>query len=706
MLLPTIVFHAPLLVLLGSQGDRPSSAIATSGSTDGESRTDSPVIPEVLIEARALGDGRVLRAPPLDYAAGRDVLSPEEVQSAGTMNLQEVLRRSPNVVVSEETGSDSLPNIGLRGVTGNDGFFRAVNVSLLADGIPLVSAPYGQPGASLFPLAMERVYAIDLQKGGSSVRHGPNNVSGVINFLTRPIPERPTIEFGLKYDSFDNASFYNSFGGTYDRFSYLAEVVYKDGDSFRDNGEYTIQNYSLKSAYQYTRDQRGIFQVEYFDDDSNLSDGLSLAAYEADPSQTQSGQNKFEGQQTRYNYKHEMQLGENTRADITTYYYKGKRGFLLGNPLQYGEVAGNFLQYTPRPSEVWAIQPQLTHGYWWGETAGEITAGVRIHDENITRSTERFFPDDTQTLINRARFNYTAYTAFVENSFVFNRWRLTPGVRFETIEIDAQDTLNDLPVVERDMTELLPALSASYLVNDQWSVFANAQASYQPPGANVIELGPDPQDLESQSAWTYELGTRFQSLDARTFVDLTLYRIDYENRLEPDPDQFDVFLNSGSSLHQGVELAVDRDLGEEVLPGLAMWTSAAYNDSEYTNGDFDGNRLPGTPEWILSWGTRYEHEPTGLGFGIDGFYVDSYYSDRENTEPIAANGTRGEVSSRVVWNAQASWRHRLTNALEMRLGVSARNLLDQEYFDTRAGRGIYPGAPFNLGAALSLKWVL
>jgi Fe(3+) dicitrate transport protein len=688
---------SPALALLNS------IAFAQESADQGSAAQADKDIPEILIVAPPLSGQGAIDASPLDNPGSRDVIPAAEVANAGVMNLQEVLRRSPNIVVSEETGSDSLPNIGLRGVTGNDGFFRAVNVSLLSDGIPLVSAPYGQPGASLFPFPLERVYAIDIMKGASSVRYGPNNVSGVINFLSRPIPERPTLEVGFKYDTFRNASNYTAFGATYGRFAYLAEVVYKEGESFRDNGESTIQNYSIKSAYQYTANQRGILQVEYFDDDSNLSDGLSLAAYEADPEQSQSLQNRFEGQQTRYNYKHEAQLGPDTRLDVTNYYYKGKRGFFLGSPIQYGQTA-NFVQYTPRPSEVWAIQPQLTHAYWIGESTAELVVGVRLHDENITRGVERFFPDDTQTIVSRARFDYTAYTAYVENSFYVGDWSFTPGLRAESIDIEARDVLTPLPPVERDMEEVLPALTVAYLLSDEWSLFANAQATYQPPGANVIELGSDPQEIESQSAWLYELGTRFQSADARTYADVTLYRIDYSNRLEPDPDQFDVFLNSGRSLHEGIELSVDRDLEHEIAKGVGVWASGAYNSSEYTNGDFDGNRLPGTPEWILSWGTRYEHEPSGLSFGLDGFYVDSYFSDRENTVPIAANGTRGEVPSRVVWNAQVAWRHVVSQNFDIKLGLAARNLLDDEYFDTRAGRGIYPGAPTNLGAALTMTW--
>src|SRR5690606_10751819 len=136
--------------------------------------------------------------------------------------------------------------------------------------IPLAPAPYGHPGSSLFPFTLERVYAIDVQRGGNSVRYGPNNVSGTINFLTRPIPTRPTIEGRVRYDTFDNASYYASFGATEGPFGVLLETVYKDGDSFRENGDYTLQNYALKTHYDVSERVRVFAQVEHFEDDTRL----------------------------------------------------------------------------------------------------------------------------------------------------------------------------------------------------------------------------------------------------------------------------------------------------------------------------------------------------------------------------------------------------------------------------------------------------
>ena len=49
----------------------------------------------------------------------RDALppAPTTLRESGAVSVQEAMRRSPGVVVQDETGSDSLPNLAMRGVT-------------------------------------------------------------------------------------------------------------------------------------------------------------------------------------------------------------------------------------------------------------------------------------------------------------------------------------------------------------------------------------------------------------------------------------------------------------------------------------------------------------------------------------------------------------------------------------------------------------
>lgn len=661
-------------------------------------------MPEVIITEQSIDDAKILEEVPIDNVGGRNRIGPDTMRQSGSMNLQEALRRTPGLVLQEETGSDSLPNIALRGVTnGAEGAWRSINLGMYADGIPLAPAPYGQPGNSLFPLTMERVYAVDVQRGGGAVRYGPNNVAGVVNFLTRPIPVAPTLHMQQRYDTFHNSSTYTAIGGTTGPLGVLMEAVYKDGESFRDNGDYRIENYALKTSYEINDRVRLLAQIERFEDNSNLSDGLTLEAYRENPKQTLSPFNHFEGRQNRANVKLEWDIDRNTLFELITYYYDGTRAFFLANPARHGSTPPNFIQVTPRPMRTVAIQPQLTHNYELGDAKGELHVGLRYLQEDIVRSVYRTFPNGSQVRRTEEQYDYYTGSAWIENAFHFDKWTVTPGLRFEAVTMNARSRLSLSPEtqgtsIERDFTEVLPGLGIARRMTEDWSLFATAQRTFAAPQAPQVAISEQQPNIDAQYAWVYEVGSRTRGFDGLLSTDLTFYQIDYSGRLIPDPDQIEVFINAGKSQHRGVELSLQSDLAAIGAPGLTLWSSTGLNDSRFTNGQFDGNRFAGTARWVASWGARYLHSPTGLWASIDGHYVGAAFTDAENTREVNATGTRGIRPSYSIWNITAGWDFTIRDKTDLNVLVGARNIFDEDYFEPRAGRGIFPGAPASLVA--------
>ncbi len=661
-------------------------------------------LPEVLITETAAEAERRWSEVPMENPGARTLIGPREVRQAGVMNVPELLRRSPGVVIQEETGSDSLPNIAMRGVTnGAEGAWRSINLGMYADGIPLAPAPYGGPGNSLFPFSLERVYAVDIQRGGGAVRYGPNNVSGVINFLTQPIPGTPTWIGRVRYDTFDNQSYYSAVGSTTGPFGVLLETVFKQGDTFRDGGDYTQQNYALKTSYRFSDRVKLLGQIEHFDDDSKLADGLTLDQYNTNPEVTLSPQNRHSGQQDRVNLKLEWDVTDDTLFELITYGYDGERSFYLGSPTFYG--ATNNLQYiqtTPRPMRTVAVQPQLTHAYRLGGADAELHVGMRYLQEDIVRTVSRYLTNGTvQLRRTEEQYDYYTASAWVENRIEFDGWTITPGVRFEWVEIDARNRINGLGVT-RDFTEVLPGLGISKLLTAQWSLYGGVQSTFAAPQAPQISITTNPQDVSAQYAWVYELGSRTRSQDGLFGADVVLYHIDYRDRLIQDPNQFDVFVNGGNSRHRGVELRLDSDLTAAGLAGVSLWSSTAWNDSKFTNGAFDGNRFAGTSKWTAAWGARYRHERSGLWIGFDGAYVGPAFTDALNTRNIPADGTRGLRPSYRLWNVGAGWEQSVCEHTDVSVSIGGRNVLDEEYFEPRTARGIFPGAPASMVFALGV----
>jgi Fe(3+) dicitrate transport protein len=64
-------------------------------------------------------------------------------------------------------------------------------VLLLEDGVPLSFAPYGD-NASYYHPPIERFERIEVLKGASQVRFGPQTIGGVINYITPRAPDELT----------------------------------------------------------------------------------------------------------------------------------------------------------------------------------------------------------------------------------------------------------------------------------------------------------------------------------------------------------------------------------------------------------------------------------------------------------------------------------------------------------------------------------
>ncbi len=697
-LLRLAAFAAGIAVAAAAQSTPQSPPAAPDPAAKPQQPGANARLPEVLVTESPEAAERQLTEVPIDNPGARDLIGPREVREAGSLNIQELMRRSPGVFIQEETGSDSLPNITIRGVTnGAEGAWRSINLGMYADGIPLAPAPYGGPGNSLFPFSLERVYAVDVQRGGGAVRYGPNNVGGVVNFLTRPIPVESTLFTRLRWDTFDDMSAYAAFGGTYGKFGALFEAVYKEGETFRDGGDYEMKNYAFKARYELSETVRVFGQVETYDEASRLADGLTLAEYERDPEQTLSPHNRFSGDQDRANLKLEWDVDGNTLFEFITYWYDGNRTFFLGSPTFYGATNNlSYIQTTPRPMRTFAVQPQLTHSYAIAGGTGELHVGLRYLQEDIVRTVSRYFVDgSTQLHRSEAQYDYFTGSAWIENRFCFDEWTVTPGVRLEYVQMDGRDRLTGVDV-DKDFAEVLPGLSLARRMNEQWSLFGGVQSTFAAPQAPQISITTNPQDISAQYAWVYEIGSRTRGLDGLLGTDVTFFHIDYSDRLVQDPDQFDVFVNAGSSRHRGVELGLTSDLTAAGLPGVELWSTTTWSESKFTNGDFDGNDFAGVPDWLAAWGARYHHAATGLWVGVDGVYVGPAFTDAANTVDINANGTLGRRPSYSLWNCGAGWDTKIDDKNEVSLMIGGRNIFDEEYFEPRTARGIFPGAPASM----------
>ncbi|MDA6077554.1 TonB-dependent receptor plug domain-containing protein [Edwardsiella anguillarum] len=164
-------------------------------------------------------------------------------------SIDDALQRVPNVKVQDETGTGILAQVAVRGLQDS----RSGYVQMLLDGIPLALAPYGQTGLSLFPVTFQTLDRIDVVRGGAAVQYGPNNVGGVINLISKPIPyrwqNRISQRTTLAGHGRNLSDTYISSGGMLNaQFGLQLEGNLVNGSAFREHSRQRVQNYRIKGC--------------------------------------------------------------------------------------------------------------------------------------------------------------------------------------------------------------------------------------------------------------------------------------------------------------------------------------------------------------------------------------------------------------------------------------------------------------------------
>ena len=201
-----------------------------------------------------LGDAR--ENDVFEHAGARDVIRREDFAKTGATTMREVLNRIPGVSAPENNGTgshDLAMNFGIRGLNPR----LASRSTVLMDGIPVPFAPYGQPQLSLAPVSLGNMDAIDVVRGGGAVRYGPQSVGGVVNFVTRAIPQDFGIEAGVEGQLSPTSSQNNPkethnlmVGGTADN-GFGTALLYSGtrGSDWREHSATRIDDLMLKSKY-------------------------------------------------------------------------------------------------------------------------------------------------------------------------------------------------------------------------------------------------------------------------------------------------------------------------------------------------------------------------------------------------------------------------------------------------------------------------
>ncbi|MEF8796902.1 MAG: TonB-dependent receptor [Salinivenus sp.] len=180
-------------------------------------------------------------------------VAPADLDAMAPIGSQEALTYVPGVYgVADDGMGQTRMSVGIRGLQPR----RTQRVLVMEDGMPIQPAPYVFSPLYYNP-PIERIEEVEVVKGSATIRHGPQTMAGVLNYVTRrPRRTTPGGSLQLKTGSNRYASVYGEVGGFgTEALRPKVEVLFKRGDGYRDNNDFWQLNGTAKLRAQIDEDR-------------------------------------------------------------------------------------------------------------------------------------------------------------------------------------------------------------------------------------------------------------------------------------------------------------------------------------------------------------------------------------------------------------------------------------------------------------------
>lgn len=680
------------------------------------------------------------RAASQELTGAANYVSIEEIEIFQHTDLHRTLRQVPGVYVVEEEGFGLRPNLGLRG-SGTD---RSARIALMEDGVLIAPAPYAAAAAYYVP-TMARMQAVEVRKGSAAVRHGPRTTGGAINLISTPIPEQPLAGRAHLMVGEDNTVLGHAHvGGQGERFGFLLEGVRQQTDGFKnldgggDTG-YQLDDYRAKLGYR-SADTAAIYQevelkigrTEQTSDETYL--GLTDEDFDRNPYRRYRGSqlDRFDGEHDQLELRHYAALSNS--VDITSVLYRNEfaRNWFKGqsaggvglsrvleNPAAFATELG-WLRGDDSPDDAIVLRNnnreyvsegvQAIVGWtpdWGRDVAHAFEFSVRYHEDEEDRVQDE---DAFRMLAGRLELttdgapstqanrlgSARAWSIYVQDEIRAGNWIITPGLRYETIDLTRRDYANGDAARQQGPTrvrrssvdEWIPGVGVLYKVNPELSVLASVHKGFNPPGPGS--------SAGSEESINYEAGLRYSN-DPVTVEAITFFN-DYDNLVGT------CTISSGGGCTVGDQF----DGGEVDMYGLELSATSAFNvgaltvpvraSYTYSKAEFQNAFASGFDEWgTVESGDELPYLPDhqlqlSAGLSASRWRTDLSATYVGEMRVVAGSGSPAP-DERVDdhWIVDLSAGFDLNDQVE--LFARIENLLDKEYQASRRPAGVRPGRP-------------
>ena len=504
------------------------------------------------------------------------LVTKEDIKNSNAKNVSELLRELPGFYIQgENVPGSSAYQSRLRGLDFDKGYGL-----ILINGERVLGSAMGEYGISLNQIPVEMIERIEIVKGPASVLYGSDAMAGVVNIITKAIPEKPALTASAGYGSYDTTLFNAGYGQKINKFGFWASAQRETSergrygaseDDFR--GEYVLSKFS----YDLT-------------DKANFALGINHDEL------------KWEYQteeKIRFSPSLGMVFPDTSVLKLKGYWYKlDMDSFSPGYTRRYGDIA-----YTE--TEVQYTKPL--------GASQLITAG----GEYLLRDIDASFADKSDNF----------QSLYLQDEINLKPFGLVIGGRLD------DNSLYD--------TEFNPKASLMWEAAPDTRIRTSVGRSFKSPTIRQLYVffkhgtwwNRPNENLNPETSWGYSAGIE-HVFSKRLSANLGLFRNDIKDIIVAvntsetiDGVPVRTWKNVNKAFTQGAELGMKA----EILDNLSLTLNYTYLNTE--NEDTD-KELPYNPHHTAGIGMDYEIKPWAMSFHWGTNYVSKAYTDEANTREI------------------------------------------------------------------------
>jgi Fe(3+) dicitrate transport protein len=638
-----------------------------------------------------------------------------------TNNMRQVLAKVPGIHIWESDPSGIQIGIAARGLSPN----RSWEFNVRQNGYDIAADPFGYPEAYYNP-QLQAVQRIEIVRGQGSLQYGPQ-FGGLVNYILRNGSEiNKTFEFETQQTVGSNGLFnsYNAIGGKKGKVHYYTFFDHRNGDGWRQNGQYYTNAGYGTVTYNFTDRFSLTAEVMRSHIRSQQPGGLTDAQIKQDAQQSFRSRNWFDITWTTPALIANFKINDKTRWNTKLFGTIGNRnsvGFLQSittkdsinaTTLTYNNRVVNLDQYRN-----YGLESRIITDYHLGKMKNTLSGGIRLYTGTTTRQADGkgttgtgYDVSITGNYPRDITFASKNIAVITENIFrITDKFLIIPGIRYEWLEGSSSGrngyTSGGTEIILQNITRsrsfILAGIGTEYHVTKATEVYGNISQAYRPIQFANLQAPPttdvvDP-DLKDAKGYNIDLGYRGKVKNFLQF-DISGFYLQYDNRVGTvtvsGTPSYRLITNVGSSTSKGFEGYAEfnpiRAFGKSKHADLIIFGSYGYTDAKYSGDHKDANTK----------GKKVENAPAnifrgGITAGYKGFLltaqistVGETFSDANNTVTASSNGNTGLIPSYTVTDLTATYK--FTKGINLKAGMN--NLFDERYFTRRAGGYPGPGA--------------